>query len=197
MSCDEAMARCVELPVLRVYRWSDPAATFGYSQRFDELPAVAKGLNPVRRWTGGGVVYHGEDVTLALVVPDSEALGRKRSLTLYRAIHEAWVEVVRKVLPSARLVIPEEFRSGGVCFENPVEYDIIDGMRKLCGGALRRFRGGVLYQGSLHCAGIAGWKLAEALAGDVGRFDGMERIEQAAEVLEREKYGTAAWKKLR
>lgn len=197
MACDEALARFAGRPVLRVYRWACPAATFGYSQRFEALPPEAKRLDPVRRWTGGGVVYHGEDLTVALVVPGSEMLGRGSSAIVYRSIHEAWVEVLRKTLPGARLVLPEECRSGGVCFENPVEYDIVDGGRKLCGGALRRFRGGVLYQGSMHCPGIGGRELAEAIAGDFGRFEEIEGIEREAAALEREKYSTMAWRSLR
>lgn len=197
MACDEALARLSGFPVLRVYRWADPAATFGYSQRFGGLPEAARVLNPVRRWTGGGVVYHGEDLTLALVVPSTETFAGGRSDAVYRAIHEAWAGVLRGVCPGARLVLPGECRSGGVCFESPVEYDIVDGTRKICGGALRRFRGGVLYQGSLHCRGIDGWKLGGALAGEVGRFEEIEKIEKEAGGLEREKYGTAAWRDLR
>lgn len=197
MACDEALARRAGCPVLRVYRWANPAATFGYAQRIGELPVAARALNPVRRWTGGGVVYHGEDLTLALVVPSTEALAGRRSDGVYRAIHEAWVGVLRGVLPGARLVLPEECRSGGVCFESPVEYDIVDGVRKICGGALRRFRGGVLYQGSLQGRGIDCWKLGGALAGDVQRFEGIDEIEREAAGLEREKYGTAAWRDLR
>ncbi len=197
MACDEALARLAGYPVLRVYRWADPAATFGYSQRFGELPKAARALNPVRRWTGGGVVYHGDDLTLALVFPSTEELAGKRSDGVYRAIHEAWVGVLRSGFPGARLVLAEECRGGGVCFESPVEYDIGDGVRKICGGALRRFRGGVLYQGSLHCPGLACRDLAEALAGEVGRFEEIEEIKKAAAVLERDKYGTVAWRDLR
>ncbi len=197
MACDEALARQASGVVLRVYRWASPTATFGYSQRFGALSEAAKVLKPVRRWSGGGVVFHGVDLTLALVVAASEDMARAASGDIYRAVHEAWLEVVRRRAPSARLVLPEENKSGGVCFESPVEHDIVDGVQKICGGALRRFRGGVLYQGSLHCGGIGGWALGEGLADKVVPFGGVSGVEAAAEGLEREKYATEAWRNLR
>jgi lipoyl(octanoyl) transferase len=197
MACDEAMAWQSVRPVLRVYRWGHAAATFGYSQRVDGLPEKALTLGPVRRWTGGGVVFHGDDLTLALVVPATESLAQLRAAEMYKAIHEAIAEVLRRTIPSARLVLPEECRSGGVCFQSPVQYDIMAGPLKICGGALRRFRKGILYQGSLHFDGIAGGRLAEGLARKVDRFTETGLVELEVVNLECTKYGTHAWRNLR
>lgn len=197
MACDEALARRVGQPVLRVYRWPQPAATFGYSQRIGELPESVRCLKPVRRWSGGGVVFHGRDLTLALVFSDGEVAAGKKSQDIYRSIHEGILSTVRRMVPGARLVLPDECRSGGVCFESPVEYDIVSCGEKICGGALRRFRGGVLYQGSLHCQGVGGGELAEGLAQGVEFFEGGGAVNEMAAVLEFEKYGTQSWQNLR
>lgn len=197
MAADEALASVATVPVLRVYGWGMPAATFGYSQRFSRLPEAVKRLNAVRRWSGGGVVFHGSDLTLALVVPAGEAMARKRSGEFYQLLHEAILAAVRALVPEARLVMPRECRAGGVCFESPVEFDIVANQTKICGGALRRFRGGILYQGSLHCHGIAGADIAERMARNVEPFRAMKEVDRLAHVLENEKYASDSWRNLR
>jgi lipoyl(octanoyl) transferase len=197
MAIDEALARTVTVPVLRVYGWGMPTATFGYSQRFSGLPEAVKRLNAVRRWSGGGVVFHGSDLTLALVVPAGETMAAKKPLEFYQLLHEAILAVVRGVVPEARLVMPNECRAGGVCFESPVEFDIVANQKKICGGALRRFRGGVLYQGSLHCHGIDGADIAGIMGQYVEPFIAMNEVNRLAQVLENEKYASDSWRNLR
>ena len=42
--------------MLRFYDWTEPGATFGYSQRFEEVQAMTHLKPLVRRPTGGGLV---------------------------------------------------------------------------------------------------------------------------------------------
>ena len=62
MAVDEVLLRNAtgrRLPLLRVYTWVRPAVSFGY---FQEFPAcLAAKYDSVRRLTGGGVVYHGDE----------------------------------------------------------------------------------------------------------------------------------------
>ncbi|MDP6036237.1 MAG: octanoyltransferase, partial [Verrucomicrobiota bacterium] len=59
MALDEALfenAATFGQPVLRFYDWSEPCATFGYSQKIAQIEA-ATNLRPlIRRCTGGGLV---------------------------------------------------------------------------------------------------------------------------------------------
>jgi lipoate-protein ligase A len=196
MACDEALAGVAEAPVLRTYRWAEPAVTFGYSQRLQNVQTLAHGRPVMRRWTGGGTVFHGGELTLGLSIPASGAFTCLSSAQIYQAIHEALLPAVREILPEAKLVALEDCRCGPVCFESPVAYDIVAGSRKILGGALRRSRGGALYQGSLH-ADIPPLALAEALADSVSPIQNLPALENAAANLTRERYANPAWLNLR
>ena len=64
MAVDEALLEWGRKPVLRAYRWAEPTVTYGY---FDE-EATARAIFPgeelhfVRRWTGGGIVDHRQEI---------------------------------------------------------------------------------------------------------------------------------------
>jgi lipoate-protein ligase A len=197
MACDEALLACAGVPLLRTYRWGAPAVTFGYSQRIGAVLPLAGERPAMRRWTGGGLVFHGEDLTLALAIPSREPLAGWNSVEMYRAIHEALLPAIRSIAPGARMVTPEECRCGAVCFESPVAHDVVEGSRKVLGGAMRRSRAGVLYQGSLQGVEMDPYSLAAALAESVEDFSSVEAVEEAAGVLEGVRYGTEAWRNLR
>ena len=197
MACDEALLQSCGMPVMRVYRWAAPAMTFGYAQRLAAVESLACRLPLMRRWSGGGMVFHGSDVTLALAIPGSEAAASGSSRDIYSAIHAGLLPAIQKYLPNARLVLPEECRCGPVCFESPVAFDIIAGASKICGGALRRSKAGVLYQGSLHLPGAVPAEIANSLAADVSRFEKAASLQAAIEKLASGKYETPAWLAMR
>ena len=196
MAVDEALLHRARCPVVRFYRWAAPALTFGYAQRYADVRASAGGLPAVRRWTGGGMVYHGEDLTMVVAVPASHELCRLQTGMIYQRIHEALLGAIEKVHPGARLANPGDCRAGPACFESPALNDILHAGRKICGGALRRGRVGILYQGSLH-GNFSALSLAESLAGSVNCFNPDGDLLREAALLEREKYGKEAWNRLR
>ncbi|MFZ4775035.1 MAG: lipoyl protein ligase domain-containing protein [Terrimicrobiaceae bacterium] len=196
MAVDEAVLLSAGFPVLRLYHWASPAVTFGYAQRYADVRGVS-GLRPaIRRWTGGGTVFHGEDLTLALSVPSPHPLCDMRPAAIYQQIHEALLRVVRETHPGARLAAEEDCRPGLACFQSPALNDLLCDGKKIGGGALRRGRNGFLYQGSLH--GIfPAQALAEALSPTVNIFHPTDAVLLHATNLESGKYGTAAWNKMR
>ncbi len=197
MACDEALLKHSKCPALRVYRWAYPAVTFGYAQRLEAVRAMACGAPLMRRWTGGGVVFHGNDLTLALFLPATEALATGTSMDVYRSIHEGLLAAIQKNIPEARLVPPEECRAGPVCFESPAPFDIIVGAAKICGGALRRSKEGVLYQGSIHLPSAMPFEIALTLANEVSEFEKSDAMESVISALVDGKYGASEWLTLR
>lgn len=193
MACDEVMLQHSARPVLRLYKWASPAATFGYAQRLEKIRDFATGLPLMRRWTGGGVVLHGEDLTLALAIPASDPLAGMASSRIYREIHEGLAAALAVVHVGVRLVLPEDCREGAACFQSPVPLDIILDGAKICGGALRRSKSGVLYQGSLHLKNIPSDVIGAAWAEERARFSIPLQMEADVADLVEKKYGTTGW----
>ena len=90
MAVDEALLEWGNSPFCG-YTGGGPAVTFGY---FDE-EGTARRIFPerelhfVRRWTGGGIVDHRQDIPFTLAMHRRDGQGRPSSATLYRWIHGA------------------------------------------------------------------------------------------------------------
>ena len=198
MAVDEALLLGAKNPSLRLYRWAAPAATFGYAQKLADVRHRTGALPLVRRWTGGGIVFHGADLTLALAVPAGFVLCQQRPAIIYQEIHHALLQAVRTFFQEARLAVADDCLVGPACFEAPALHDLISGGIKICGGALRRSKWGVLYQGSLHLSEpCSSDTIAGAFSKGVRPHSQTQAIERSAATLENEKYGTAAWNALR
>jgi lipoate-protein ligase A len=209
MAIDEALLLHVAEfgdPVLRFYAWSEPAASFGYFQRYTDV-ANATGLRPlVRRPTGGGIVPHDHDWTYSVIVPPDHFWYRLKAVESYRRVHE-WVQAAFVEIGVAAELASEARREArGQCFAGAEQFDVLANNRKIAGAAQRRTRDGLLIQGSVQppqglrreewesaiCASGArdweiswrGWDLPSTVAATV---DG----------LQREKYATVAYNERR
>ena len=74
MAIDEALLEAVTIPSIRFYRWNSPALSFGYFGKFSDVAEYATERDLVRRWTGGGIVFHGDDLTYSIVIPASDPI---------------------------------------------------------------------------------------------------------------------------
>ena len=57
MACDEVLLEAalrLAQPIVRLYGWTEPAATFGYFQKYAEVEAMTELRPLIRRPTGGG-----------------------------------------------------------------------------------------------------------------------------------------------
>ena len=197
MALDEALLENVRRPLLRPYRWAEPAVSFGYSQSIAEVQRHFPSAPCVRRWTGGGIVWHQQDWTFALIVPSTEPLARVRPAETYRVIHAAILAALNSFGYCARLAQPLDCKDGMACFTSPARYDVIGpDRRKLCGGAQRRTRRGFLHQGSIQnllpprdfATG-----LLNGIAAETRAFSPTPALLARTRELVTAKYGTRAW----
>jgi lipoate-protein ligase A len=152
MAVDEALLEAMPrlgAPVLRFYGWTEPAATFGYFQKFAEV-AAATALRPlIRRPTGGGIVPHDADWTYSAVFPLGHAWHDLRAEESYRRIHE-WLQAAFAGLGVATELAPCCRKSApGQCFVGHEKFDLLWQGRKVAGAAQRRNKLGLLIQGSV------------------------------------------------
>ena len=152
MACDAALlegAARLPAPVLRLYGWTEPAATFGYSQSYQAV-AVMTLLRPlVRRPTGGGMVPHDADWTYSLIVPVAHAWYALTARESYERMH-AWMRDAFAALAVETVLAPCAVpKQPGQCFAGPERHDLLHQGRKVAGAAQRRTRAGLLIQGSV------------------------------------------------
>jgi lipoyl(octanoyl) transferase len=136
-------------PILRFYSWSEPAASFGYSQRYADIARLTLLRPLVRRPTGGGLVPHDADWTYSLVFPPSAEWYSVKAIESYQRVH-AWIQaafehlgISTELSPAARKETP------GQCFVGAEQFDLLCNDRKIAGAAQRRNRHGLLIQGSI------------------------------------------------
>jgi lipoate-protein ligase A len=204
MAIDEALLEAAKIPSIRFYRWNSPALSFGYFGKFADVADYASEHDLVRRWTGGGIVFHGNDLTYSIIIPAGEAVFGESSKSIYAAIHTA----LRNALIAsgeraelASLTDPavtghDHNRISEACFANPVRADVMIDDRKIAGAAQRRTRTGLLHQGSIQHVDL-GNGLVGRFAGELSERRSEESLsrsimERASDIAEW-KYGTQNW----
>jgi lipoyl(octanoyl) transferase len=194
MACDAALLAAAELPgfrpTIRLFAWDPPAVSLGHHQAdlaADEIALLrARGVDWVRRPTGGRAVFHGGsdgELTYSVVAPLSESALSRGVAESCRAIHGAiaaglsalGIEVTLAARPSAgpsrrgggseRRVRPTSRRA---CFDAAASSEIETRGQKLVGSAQRRTRRALLQHGSIPLAGDQSL-LAEIWPGSLGR----------------------------
>lgn len=162
MAIDAALLESMPegLAAFRHYGWTEPAATFGYSQRYKDVKnTVEGGITLCRRLTGGGIVDHRNDWTYALILNNKLAVASLAATEIYEHIHRAIghtlaaQRIENSLAPCPRNCDfkPTKGDSPDQCFTSPAANDVLrsDG-QKIAGAAMKRNRSGLLIQGSIH-----------------------------------------------
>jgi len=172
MAVDEVLLESMpqlQRPVLRFYGWTEPAASFGYFQKFAEVERLTHLRPLIRRPTGGGIVPHDSDWTYSLAFPTNHEWYALRAIDSYRSVHE-WLQAAFAKLGVATEVASCCLKSGpGQCFLGHEQSDLLWQGRKIAGAAQRRTRQGLLIQGSIQPPpirqGRAEWEAAMCRSG--------------------------------
>ncbi len=177
MAVDAALldhARRTGEATLRTYGWSRPTLSFGRHERtrgiFDAGQLAARGIDAVRRPTGGRALLHHREVTYSVTAPVSgatlaESYGSINAL-LMDALARLGVHAAAAPPASrhARALRPE----GAACFAEPSAGELVVAGAKLVGSAQLREDGAFLQHGSILLdddqAAIAGLRLSTAAA---------------------------------
>jgi lipoate-protein ligase A len=196
MAVDEALLANARAPILRFYRWRMPSLSFGYFGRYAEVADQSDRREIVRRWTGGGIVPHGDDLTYSVIIPASDPFFSQSSLEIYATIHDAVRGALKANGVDATLANCAAPKVSEDCFANVVSADVINAGRKIAGAAHRRSRSGLLHQGSIqhgHLPDPFRTDFARALC---DRYETKrltpEWMERAASIADA-KYSTAQW----
>lgn len=222
MAIDEALLESAKVSSIRFYRWISPALSFGYFGKFADVASYATQCDLVRRWTGGGIVFHGEDLTYSIVIPASDPVFSGWPMSICERIHGALRDALVALGQCAAVAEGSDHNRNisdgtaigahsynGECFANPVRADVMVTGRKVAGAAQRRTRAGLLHQGSIQLA--TGRVRVPVATGDVDLPVGFERrfarelsgncaerridneiLNRAREIAMR-KYGTDKW----
>jgi lipoyl(octanoyl) transferase len=210
MAIDEALLEYATIPLIRFYRWRSSALSFGYFGRFTDIARYQCERDLVRRWTGGGIVFHGEDLTYSLVIPTSDKAFAESSISIYEKIHQALADALSETGQPAVVAAgadrgPSSARvatwtgisdAGYSCFANPVRADVLIDGRKIAGAAQRRTRRGLLQQGSIQGIKLGNSlteQFAQALSINCHERKVDEKILNRARELAEQKYGTESW----
>lgn len=147
-------------PLLHVYEWSHLSATYGHFVRpldFLDSEGILKMNLPIaKRPTGGGILFHGLDLTFSLLIPASNSCFSRNTLANYAFVNAVVMNVIKFFLGNhfpLRLFCgennPLDSSCSRFCMANPTEFDVMVGERKVCGGAQRQTRKGFLHQASI------------------------------------------------
>lgn len=185
---EQALARRSDstLPnILRLYSWSPACLSLGFQQPYEAADAsacAARGIDIVRRPTGGRAVLHDQELTYAVIMQEPE------HLSIYRAhsvIVGALMASLARLGEGALELTPadsktrELYQTGrftnAACFASTARHEVTCEGKKVIGSAQRRFGNVVLQHGSI-LLNDAHLKLPEILAVDEAQKQSLSEV---------------------
>lgn len=143
-------------PVLRFYEWKPAGLSLGHFQktvgRIDIQAAKERGIDIVRRPTGGLAVLHHKELTYSVIISEKHKMMSPSIIESYRVLSQGLLEGYRLLGISAELAIPDKpiGKTGtAVCFEEASWYELEIGEKKAAGSAQTRQKGVILQHGSI------------------------------------------------
>jgi lipoate-protein ligase A len=156
MRCDAELLDALDPagePILHLYDWAKPSATYGYFVRPEEY-LIPGTVDFARRPTGGGIVFHIWDLAFSFLMPSNHPHFSLSTLGNYEFVNSAVLKTVQSYFSLA----PELILKDGVeisaecqnfCMAKPTQYDVVYQGKKIAGAAQRRRKQGYLHQGTI------------------------------------------------
>lgn len=163
MAIDEALFRCFDpgssRPTLRLYGWQPAALSLGRFQKasvdLDLQRCEADELTVVRRITGGGMIFHADELTYSLVCSPDQIPAASSVKDSFRVLTSFLLAFYCALGLQAAYAVdqPPAFSRLGertaLCFAGRESYDILVNGRKIGGNAQRRSRQVIFQHGSI------------------------------------------------
>lgn len=153
MALDEQFLKQAE-PLIHFYDWEREAATYGHFTDPSELLLPDHGLDLAKRPTGGGIIFHTNDLAFSILMTACST----NTLDNYHAINRRIAQAIEAFTEGR--VVPNFYTEQKVerptfCMKAPTIYDLVVANKKVAGAAQRRTKYGLLHQGSicLHAPG--------------------------------------------
>jgi lipoate-protein ligase A len=163
MAVDEALLMTFDPecspPILRTYGWDPPALSLG---RFQDAAGVLDlercrldAVDIVRRVSGGGTIYHADELTYSIICTQSQIPPAASVKDSFRVLTGFLIEFYRTLGLNACYAVdaePDSIGLGGrtaFCFAGKETFDILIDGRKIGGNAQRRLKSVIFQHGSI------------------------------------------------
>lgn len=140
--------------IFRFYGWTPHAISMGFHQNVDDFnhDAVRQdGFDITRRPTGGRAIFHGNELTYAIIHP----LILSKEI-IYQNTHVAFIDAFQQLgIPLAYHQHKTDFRQAyqsdksASCFANKAMFEVTQNGKKVIGSAQRVYKSSILQHGSI------------------------------------------------
>jgi len=144
------------IPVFRIYGWKPYGFSIGYSQNIKDVidipSCIRDGIVFVKRPTGGGIIFHGDEVTYAIVCSDKDIGSPSTVKEGYKIICSFIIEAYRRYMLNPVFAIDSgqlKKEKSSLCFSSFEDYDIIINRKKIGGNAQKRIKNVIMQHGSI------------------------------------------------
>lgn len=144
-----------QIPILRFYGWKPYCLSLGQHQLSDDIDINAinkKGIEVVRRPTGGSAIFHAEELTYSFILPNNEISHHEMYYMFHFFLCEALNEIGLNVVLS-NLEKPGSYLNQGnetfACFNRTAKSEIQFKGKKVVGSAQKIYKNSILQHGSI------------------------------------------------
>ena len=162
MALDEALLCSFDQhskPILRLYGWHPAALSLGRFQKVCEVLDTGRcktdGVPIVRRITGGGVIYHADELTYSIICAPDQIPAATSIKDSFRVLTGFLLQFYRNLGLSALYAVDGSAAGEKLgertpfCFAGKESFDILVNGRKIGGNAQRRLKQVVFQHGSV------------------------------------------------
>ena len=142
------------LPIFRIYEWEE-SFTYGFSQKLDTFKDLSNlqryNQNHAQRITGGGILFHGNDISYSLIIPTTlvKNISVKQSYELICSFLIEFYKSLGLKPIYAKDIEDIKVSKSEYCQEGFEPYDILIDGKKIGGNAQRRSKEIIFQHGSI------------------------------------------------